>query len=183
MLAAEICQPLGPFSATNGQVENVSPNNQIVGSIHTVLADPTDVDTLFVGAATGGVWKTIDATSSQPSWTPLTDDLPSNSIGAMIFDRADASFQTLYVGTGSLQQLCSHRQAIESRLLKTDDGGVTWDVLDGGGILQGKNISGVYANGSTVVVSVNTANSFGASNVGIFRSTGLRSELCASVAG
>ena len=170
LLAAEIWQPIGPFSATNGQVENANPNNQVTGAIHSVLANPTDADTLFIGATNGGVWKTTDATSTQPNWTPLTDDLPSNSIGAMIFDRADASFQTLYVGTGRYSSF-ARTGGDRIGLLKTDDGGVTWDVLDGGGILQGKNISGVYANGSTIVVSVNTADAFGASNVGIFRST------------
>ncbi len=162
--------PLGPFSATNGQVENVAPNDEVVGAIHTVLAHPNDSDTLYIGATNGGVWKTSNATDTSPNWTPLTDNLPSQSIGAMIFDLGDAAYQTIYAGTGRYSSF-GRTGGERVGLLRTTDGGGTWSVVDGGGVLNGKNISGVYANGDTVVVSVNASDTFGAGNLGIFRST------------
>lgn len=169
LLAAEIWQPLGPFAATDGQVENVSPDDEVVGAIHTVLAHPTDPNTLYIGATNGGVWKTTNAIATRPNWTPLTDDMPSSAIGAMIFDRADPNFETIYAGTGrysSFGRIGGDRVG----LLRTVDGGDSWEVVDPGGTLRGKNISGVYANGDTIVVSVNTADSFDPNNVGVFRS-------------
>jgi hypothetical protein len=170
LLAAEIWQPLGPFAATGGQVENVVPGDEVVGAIHTVIAHPTDPDTLYIGSVNGGVWRTNNATDLRPNWTPLTDKLPSSAIGAMTFDVGDPTFQTIYAGTGrysSFGRIGGERVG----LIRSTDGGNTWSLVDPGGTLFGKNISGVYANGNTIVVSVNTADSFNANNVGIFRST------------
>ncbi|APZ90449.1 sodium/calcium exchanger 1 [Fuerstiella marisgermanici] len=160
----------GPFSATNGQTENVAPNGEIVGAIHTVIAHPTDPDVVYVGAVNGGVWRTNNATAVNPSWTPLTDDMPSQSISALVWDTADTTNQTIYAGTG---RQSSYAQTGNERvgLLKSTDGGNSWQVLDGNGELAGANISGIAANGNTVVVSVNVADSYTYSNVGIFRST------------
>jgi hypothetical protein len=71
----------GPAPTENGQVENVDPDNRVTGAIHTVLAHPTDANTLYIGAVNGGIWKTTDATSANPTWVPQTDALNSLSIG------------------------------------------------------------------------------------------------------
>ncbi|MCG6154801.1 cadherin domain-containing protein [Rubinisphaera margarita] len=161
--------PLGPFSASDGQVENIAPNDTIVGAVHTVLAHPTNPNILYVGATNGGVWRTDNATAVSPSWTPLTDDLPSQSIGALAFDSADTSNETVYVGIGRYSSFGRTGNTREG-LFRSTDGGATWASL-GGGILTGKNISGIAANGNNVVVSVNVADNFTFSNIGIFRST------------
>jgi hypothetical protein len=158
--------PLGPFSAVNGQVENI-PNRPVSGAIHTVIAHPTDANILYVGAVNGGVWKTTNATATFPNWIPLTDSLPSLSIGALTFDVSDSSNGTILAGTGtysSFGRIGNQRVG----LYRSTNGGQNWQVLDGGGILRGKNISGIYANGNTIVVSVNTTNS---GNSGVYRST------------
>ncbi|MGH9904164.1 MAG: WD40/YVTN/BNR-like repeat-containing protein, partial [Pyrinomonadaceae bacterium] len=79
----------GPGATQGGQVENVVPNNEVVGAIHTVVAHPTDPNILYVGAVNGGIWRTTNATAPSPNWTPLTDNLPSLSIGALEFDPAN----------------------------------------------------------------------------------------------
>jgi len=161
--------PLGPFGATNGQIEGIA-NRPVTGALHTVLAHPTNADIVYVGSVNGGVWKTTNATSLQPVWSPLTDSMPSLSIGALAFDLADATANTLYAGIGRYSgfgQIGSTRTGV----MRTTDGGQTWQAVDGGGILLGKNISGIYANGNTIVVSVNVADNFAFGNIGIFRST------------
>ena len=161
--------PLGPFSATNGQVENIA-NKPVAGAIHALLAHPTNPNTLYVGSVNGGVWKSLDATVSQPHWTPLTDSMPSQSISALAFDSADANSNTIYAGVGrnsSLGRIGNQRIG----LMRSINAGQNWQVVDGGGVLQGKNISGVYANGNTIVVSVNVADNSTYANIGIFRST------------
>lgn len=159
----------GPGPARNGQVENIV-DKEVIGSIHTVLAHPTNPDVLYIGATNGGVWKTQNARASSPSWMPLTDSMPSLSIGALEFDPTDASRQTLVAGVGrysSFYQFGGSRSGV----IRTTDGGANWSVIDGGGVLAGKNISGIVARGSTIVLSVNTADSFATTNTGIFRST------------
>ncbi len=157
------------FSATAGQVEGIT-NRPVVGAIHTLLAHPTNADVLYAGATNGGVWKTTNATAASPTWTPLTDTQSSQSIGAMTFDLADPTFQTIYAGNGSYS---SYGRIGGSRdgLLRSTDGGSTWTRITGGGTLTGKNISGLAVNGNTIVVSVNTSNVFSTANLGIFRST------------
>jgi hypothetical protein len=61
----------------------------IVGGRTTALA--VDGTTLYAGAADGGVWKRANGT-----WTPLTDDAPTLSIGALGVDNRHG----LWVGTG-----------------------------------------------------------------------------------
>ncbi len=152
----------GPGPTQNGQVENVSPNNEVVGAIHTVAAHPSDANIIYVGAVNGGVWKTTNGAASSPTWTPLTDDLPSLSIGALEFDPTDFSYKTLVAGIG---RFSSFGQAGGNRsgLLRTTDGGDTWTVLDGGGTLVGVNITGVAARGNIIVAS--------GSFTGVYRST------------
>ena len=52
--------------------------------------------TLYLAAAGGGVWKTTNATSAAPTWTPIGADIPSGAIGEIVV----APDGTLYVGTG-----------------------------------------------------------------------------------
>src|SRR3972149_1645442 len=47
------------------------------GALHAGEADP---DIVYVGAATGGLWKSANG---GVTWTPLTDSLPAASIGAI----------------------------------------------------------------------------------------------------
>ncbi|MFN9719403.1 MAG: GEVED domain-containing protein [Planctomycetota bacterium] len=160
--------PVGPFSASNGQTENLSPNRQVAGAIHTLLAHPTNPNILWAGAVNGGVWRTDNATSANPYWRNLTDAWPSQSIGSMAFDLADATRETVYAGVGrysSYAQVGADRTGV----WRTRNGGQTWEQLSQ--TLLGKNIAAIHANGNTIVVAVNTADVFGNQNIGIWRST------------
>ena len=63
----------GPGPTTNGQVQNLTPNNAVSGSIHAVVAHPTDPNILYAGAVNGGIWRTNNATAASPTWTSLVD--------------------------------------------------------------------------------------------------------------
>jgi len=69
--------------------------NEVVGAIHTVTAHPTDPNILYVGGVNSDIWGTSNATAASPDWTPLTDNFPSLSIGALEFDPTDATNRTL----------------------------------------------------------------------------------------
>ena len=159
----------GPGPTLFGQVENIDGDNPVVGAIHTVAAHPTDPNVLFVGGTNGGIWRTSNAFSSSPNWTPLIDDQSSLSIGALEFDPLDVTGNTLIAGNG---RYSSYGRAGGGRdgLLMTSDGGDTWMRPIGNDQLVGKNISGVASRGDTIVVSVNTANDFTFPNIGIYRS-------------
>lgn len=152
----------GPGPILYGQVENVSPNDEVVGAVHTVLAHPTNPDLLYVGAANGGIWRTNNATAAVPTWRPLTDHASSLSIGAMAFDADDPNSIVAAIGRYS-----SFAGAGGDRtgLLLSRDGGDSWRELHGPFFQPLQNLSGVALRGDRIVVS-------GALFIGgVFRST------------
>lgn len=161
--------PQGPGPISNGQVEGMT-EKFVCGAIHTVITHPTNPNIVYIGAVNGGVWKTTNATAASPTWTTTTGDMPSLSIGALAFDPLDATSQTVWAGTG---RFSSYYRFGGSRagLLKTTDGGASWTVVNGGGVLNGKNISGIVVRGNTILVSVNTADNATTTNLGVWRST------------
>jgi photosystem II stability/assembly factor-like uncharacterized protein len=122
---------------------------------------PTDPNIVYVGAVNGGIWKTADAMSQNPTWEPLTDDAKSLSIGAIAFDPTDESYQTLVAGTGRFSSNYRTGTALIG-LMRTTDGGATWEVIDGGKLLRSAQILGVAPRGAVIVV---------ASDKGLFRSS------------
>lgn len=94
---------------------------------------PTDQGTLLVASAGGGVWQTVDAGSN---WFPLTDDLPDLSVGAVAYAPSDPA--VVYLGSG--EGLLSTTPGATTAgidfipgigLLRSDDGGSSWAILDG----------------------------------------------------
>ena len=159
----------GPTGITGGQVEGMTAqSNPVSGAVHALAAHPTNADILYLGAVNGGVWKTTNATAANPTWTPLTDEMRSLSIGAIDIDPTDPTGNTLVAGVGRFSSYANDGGA-RAGAYRTTDGGATWTPLTGG--LAGKNISGVAARGNIIVASANFADVFTFGNFGVFRST------------
>ncbi len=125
--------------ATDSQVKDIVPDYQVVRAVHTVLAHPTNADILYIGGTNGGIWRTSDATSASPTWTPLTDDLTSQSIGAMTFDLGNPN--RILAGIGRFSSFGRAGGNLDGLLL-SQNGGTTWSQITDP-ILVGQNISGV----------------------------------------
>ena len=65
------------------------------GRVSRSCGIPGDPTTYYVGAASGGVWKTTDAGIT---WKPIFDDQPTSSIGAVAVAPSDPN--VVYVGSG-----------------------------------------------------------------------------------
>ncbi|MDA1053261.1 MAG: Ig-like domain-containing protein [Planctomycetota bacterium] len=162
----------GPGPATNGQIENIrrSPGgpvvNDVVGALQTVIAHPTNPDMLYAGGTNSGVWRTLNATAAQPTWESLTSQQSANSIGALEFDRADATRQTLIAAIGHSSSYGLVGSALNGMMLTTN-GGNTWSEITDP-LLLGRNFTGVRKNGNLILA---TANNFGGGvNGGVYRS-------------
>lgn len=87
-----------------------------VGAIDGVEANP---DILYVGAATGGVWKTVDG---GVTWKPLTDSLPAASVGAIAIHQPNPD--VVWVGTGERNRRNSAGSG--TGVYRSLDAGRTW---------------------------------------------------------
>jgi len=145
-------------------------NPQTIGAVNRVLPHPTNSNIMYIGSVTGGVWKTINAQSNNPSWVPLTDNLKSSSVGALAFDTADTTRNTIIAGIGRTSSLY-YRGGPLSGLQISTNGGTTFTEVDGNGRLSGLNINGVVKHGNTIVVTVDKADNNIYDNIGVFRST------------
>jgi len=153
----------GPAPELNAQQDlfNVATADEPVsGNVVSIAPSPTNANTVYIGAANGGVWKTTNATAASPTWTPLTDNLKSLSIGPIAFDPTDPTEQRLVVGTGRFSGLGSTGDDLAG-LYYTNDGGLSWTTTTST-LLSAASITGVAARGDTLLAT--SAN-------GLFRTT------------
>ncbi len=151
----------GPGPNTGGQVEGIT-NKKVVGAIRAVVPHPSDADTLWIGSVNGGIWKTTNATASEPAWVEQLGLDRSLSIGSLALDPTDETHGTLLAGSG-ITSAFEGVGGAQVGVWHTTDGGANWKVLDGGGTIAKMNILGVAPRGATMVIA--------AQDYGIWRST------------
>ncbi len=92
------------------------------GRVAAIDAVESDPNIIYVGAATGGVWKSVNGGLN---WQPIFDDQDVASIGAVaIFQAAP---EIVWVGTG--EGNVRNSTSIGGGIYKTMDGGRTWAKL------------------------------------------------------
>src|SRR5262249_20574057 len=95
-------------------------------------------NTLYLGAATGGVWKTTNGGSS---WTPVFDSVGTLTVGALAVHPANGS--VVWVGTGERQSTCAKYFGLG--LFRSTDAGASF---------QARNGSGATALGLSYIASI-----------------------------
>lgn len=103
-------QELGPAPITNGSY---------TGRVSAIVCSPTDSNRYFVAGCDGGVWRTTDGGAT---WTPLTDYMPTTSMGALALDPTNENI--VYAGTGEANYANHCRYGLG--LFKSTDGGDNW---------------------------------------------------------
>jgi hypothetical protein len=93
------------------------------GRLVTVRVDPRDRNVVYIATAWGGVWKTYNFTSPMPAWTPLTDTLGVQDVGAFEMDPVNPDL--LYLGIGDALDFANAGGAVYA----SADGGGTWTPL------------------------------------------------------
>ena len=105
-------QLVGPTSSSGGYAG--------VGRINTIAFHPTDTDTYWIGAPSGGVWKTTD---NGATWTCLTDHNAVLGISDILIPDDYATSNTIYIATGDRDGWDNNSIGV----LKSTDGGQTWN--------------------------------------------------------
>ena len=91
------------------------------GRVSCLAVDPTDANTVYIGAGGGGIWRT---TNGGADVQPVFDDY-SQSIGALAV--APSAPKTLYAGTG--EAWTRNSVSVGTGMYKSTDGGNRWSPI------------------------------------------------------
>jgi len=122
LLAAESWQPLGPDSMTMLDWDM----GRVVGRVTALAVDPADESLIFLGAAAGGLWKTVDGGQN---WVQLFDEIGTESIGSILLEAGNPDH--VWVGTGEFFAGCSDYFGMG--VFYSADGGQTFEPRNGSG--------------------------------------------------
>ncbi|MBS1919600.1 MAG: hypothetical protein JST17_05070 [Bacteroidetes bacterium] len=144
------CFFLSAQKITLDQFKNLKPRNigpagmsGRITAIDVVLNNP---NIIYLGAASGGIWKTEN---SGNSWTPVFDDQPIQNIGSIAIQQSNPNI--VWVGTGEGNPRNSVN--IGAGIFKSMDAGRTWKCM---GLEKTKNIHRIIidpSNPNTVYVA------------------------------
>ncbi|MFL3661847.1 MAG: WD40/YVTN/BNR-like repeat-containing protein, partial [Polaribacter sp.] len=99
-------------------VANTSTKTAGQGRVNAIALDPSDPNTIYVGAPAGGIWK---STNNGIDWTPLADNLPQIGVSGIAIDPNNSDI--IYISTGDDDAGDSYSIGV----LKSLDGGATWN--------------------------------------------------------
>ncbi len=92
------------------------------GRIDDIAVNETNPSVIYVGYATGGIWKTVN---NGTTWTPIFDEYPVSSIGDI--ELAPSNPDIIYVGTGEPNNRQS--SSFGAGVYKSTDGGRKFDYV------------------------------------------------------
>ncbi|MGH9822619.1 MAG: PKD domain-containing protein, partial [Blastocatellia bacterium] len=115
----------------------------------TAIAFDSNPQTIYLGAADGGVWKSTD---NGGSWIPLTDFINDLSVGALAV--APSNPNTIYLGTGEGGYAGDFVPGIG--FLKSSDAGQTWQFPSSVVATKFYRISVNPTNANELVVGTNS---------------------------
>jgi hypothetical protein len=132
--------PLGPAPlASDATGDGAQDYNWVSGRATSVVIDPADTtgNTVLLGGAYGGLWKSTNAGSlnSNPAsvtWQALIDDQPTLAVGAIALQPGNSS--VILVGTGETNSSGDSYYGLG--ILRSADGGSTWTQIQSAGTGQ-----------------------------------------------
>ena len=114
-------QTLDFDSLENLKIRNIGPAN-MSGRITTIDVLTSNPKIMYVGAASGGVWKSENGGSA---WNPIFDDQPTQNIGAIVIQQSNP--EVVWVGTGEGNPRNSMNLGMG--IFKSEDGGNSWKYM------------------------------------------------------
>ena len=149
--APAVAEGPAPISDTENSANgaNLQSGNTGAGATTSIVTDPANPATIYIGTTNGGIWRSSDGGKS---FSPLTDHQSSLSIGALSIDpTSPAGSRTLIAGFGNFSNAIGVGGALNG-LIVSHDGGADWAPL-GAATLAGFNIDGVIARGATIIAA------------------------------
>ena len=110
---------VGPVSLPNNGTGQLNGN----GRVNCITFHPTDPSTIFVGAPSGGFWKSTDGGAT---WTDYLNGLVRLGVSSIVVDPTNPN--TIYIGTGDRDG----GDVPGYGVWRSTDGGVTWSARNTG---------------------------------------------------
>ncbi|MBI9034206.1 MAG: T9SS type A sorting domain-containing protein [Bacteroidales bacterium] len=149
-------QSLGPNSSPGGYAG--------LGRLNCIQFHPTDQNTFWVGAASGGIWVTTNAGTT---WTVLNNNTQVLGINDIIIPSDYATSSTIYIATGDKDGWDNRSVGV----LKSIDAGTTWNTTGlSFTVAQGQNTNRLLLdpNNNQTIIAATTSGVYkttdGASN-------------------
>ncbi len=138
----------------------LGPGN-IGGRVRAFVFHPGNANLMWLGSASGGIWK---STNGGSSWAPVDDFLSTLAVGALAIDAISPS--VMYAGTGEFSGTASSLNA--EGILKSTDGGATWTQLSSTASWNGA-VGRIACSPSTsgLVLAVNGTRVLRSTNAGV----------------
>jgi hypothetical protein len=144
---APVWTPLGPAPlASDATGDGGQDYNWVSGRATSVLIDPADTtgNTVLLGGAYGGLWKSTNAgsLSSSPAsviWQPLMDDQPTLAVGAIALQPGNSN--VILVGTGETNNSADSYYGLG--ILLSTNGGTNWTQVTGIGQPPDQSFEGI----------------------------------------
>lgn len=141
--------PIGPFTHIN-----TGSWSSGQGRVNFVYVDPTNANTLYIGAPAGGIWK---STNNGSTWIPLSDQLPQIGVSGIVVDHTNPN--VIYIATGDKDA----KDTYSIGVLKSTDGGTTWNTT-------GLTFTNTNTLAGDIIMNPNNPNMLWvATNVGLYR--------------
>ena len=144
-LPASAQRRFGPGAQEDMRFRFVGP--AVGNRVASIAGLPGDPDIYYAGAASGGVWKSVN---SGTTYKPVFDKQPVQSIGALAIDRKHP--KTVWAGTG--ESWTRNSTSVGDGVYKSTDGGDNWTHV---GLRESERISKIAidpSDSNTVYVAV-----------------------------
>jgi photosystem II stability/assembly factor-like uncharacterized protein len=135
LLALPLAAQTTPETLEGFKLRNVGPAF-VSGRIADIAVHPKHENTWYVGAASGGVWKTRNAGIT---WDPIFDSQKSFAIGCITIDARNPA--TVWVGTG--ENVGGRHIAFGDGVYRSDDEGKSWKNM---GLPKSEHISKIIVH-------------------------------------
>jgi hypothetical protein len=150
----------GPFTALPGiQWTQIGPAPMYVdlernyqgqgpnaGAVVDIAIDPrgTNDQTIYIASNDGGIWRTLDGGQN---WKPMSDYMPTLSIGAVALDSGNADI--VYAGSGNY----FHNGFFKGLgVFKSTDKGFSWNIPASSALMNGQSIQRIVSPAANVIL-------------------------------
>ncbi len=124
----------------------------VQGRTISVAINPQNSNTVYVGSASGGLWRSYTG-GLEFDWQRVTTGYPVLGVKAIAFDSVDTN--TIYIGTGEVYRYQGTHGGVAIRttrgsygigILKTTDGGTTWSKSLDWSFNEERGVQGITLN-------------------------------------